>query len=78
MKLRGVLTNVYTNFPFKIRDLCCKKYHLYIQKVSFVHTFRKCEMLRGARKIARIPLFIRVLRFRGVFSYPVVFFYVYF
>ena len=44
---------------------------MYIQKPSFVCTFRKCEMLRGARKTVIKPLFIRLLRFRGVFSYPV-------
>lgn len=35
-------------------------------------------MLRGARKIVRKHLFIRFLRFRGVFSYPIVFFNVFF
>lgn len=70
----SVNTNVYTSFPFKIREFILWKFHLYIQKLSFVHTFRKCEMLRGARKIVRNPLFIRILKFRGVFSYPVIFF----
>lgn len=51
-----------------------KNYHLYIQKVGFVHTFRKCEIGSGAPRIVRKPLFIRLFRFRGVFSYPVVFF----
>lgn len=46
-------TNVYTSFPFKIREFILWKFYLYIQKLSFVHTFRKCEMLRGARKIVR-------------------------
>jgi len=31
----------------------------------------------GAPKIVREPLFIRLSRFRGVFSYPVVFFSLY-
>lgn len=73
----SVNTNVYTSFPFKIREFILWKFHLYIQKLSFVHTFRKCEMLCGARKIVRNPLFIRILKFRGVFSYPVVFFYIF-
>jgi len=51
---------------------------LYIQKGEFVHTFRKCEIGVGARKIVRKPLFIRISRFRGVFPYPVVFFYMFF
>lgn len=70
----SVNTNVYTSFPFKIREFILWKFHLYVQKLSFVHTFRKCEMLRGARKIVRNSIFIRLLIFRGVFSYPVVFF----
>lgn len=73
----SVNTNVYTSFPFKIRESILWKFHLYIQKLSFVHTFRKCEMLRGARKIVRNPLFIKILNFCGVFSYPVVFFYIF-
>lgn len=73
----SVNTNVYTSFPFKIREFILWKFHLYIQKLSFGHTFGKCEMLRGARKIVRNPLFIRILKFRGVFSYPVVFFYIF-
>ena len=32
-------------------------------------------MFRGAPKIIRKSLFIRLSRFRGVFSYPVVFFF---
>ncbi len=44
---KSVNINVYTSFSFKIRNLKVVKFHLYIQKASFVHTFRKCEMLRG-------------------------------
>jgi hypothetical protein len=72
-----VNTNVYTSFPFKIRESILWKFHLYIQKLSFVHTFRKCEISSGAWKIVRNPLFIGILKFRGVFSYPVVFFYIF-
>ena len=46
----------------------------YIQKVRFACTIRKCGMPRGARKIVRKPLFIKIIRFCDVFSSPVVFF----
>lgn len=69
-----VNTFIFSVFFFKIRDLDWKKYYFYIQKVKFVHTFCKCKICSGARKIVRNHLFIKILKFRGVFSYPVAIF----
>lgn len=52
-------------------DIILMEIQMYIQKVKFVHILRKCEMLLGARKIIQKSLFIRIIRFRGVFLYPV-------
>ncbi len=54
-----------------------EKMYLYIQNLIFAYTFRKCEIDCGAPTIARNLLFIRLLSFRVVFSYPVVFFYIF-
>lgn len=50
------------------------KTNLSFQKLNFIHTFRKCEMLRGAQKIVRKPLFIKLSKFHGCFLISCCFF----